>query len=65
MSDKTKRKRWDKQGEWDKNNMATLGCKVKKEQSVAFKVFAAKHGKTANTLLKDYVIACIKEDSDA
>ena len=52
----SKRKANDK---WDKENMTTLGCKVKKDEAAAFKDYAAKKGKTSNTLLKDYVIKCI------
>ena len=44
---------------WDKENMATLGCRVKKEQAAAFKEYAKAHGKTANTMLKDFVLLCI------
>ena len=46
---------------WDKENMATLGCKVKRDQAERFKQYAADHGKTANTLLKEYVLACIND----
>lgn len=46
---------------WDKTNMATLGCKVRKEQAAAFKEYAAAQGKTANTVLKEYVEECIGE----
>ena len=46
---------------WDKNNMATLGCKVRKEQAERFKQYAATQGKTANTLLKEYVVNCINK----
>ena len=46
---------------WDKENMATLGCRVKKEQAAAFKEYAAAQGKTANTVLKEYVEECIGE----
>lgn len=51
-----KRKANDK---WDKENMTTLGCKVKKEEAAAFKDYSARQGKTANTVLKDYVMDCI------
>lgn len=47
---------------WDKEHMATLGCKVKKEEATAFKEYATKHGKTANTLLKEYVLQCIERN---
>lgn len=44
---------------WDRENMATLGCRVKKEQAAAFKSYAQKQGKTANTVLKEYVLSCL------
>lgn len=47
---------------WDKENMLTIGCKLKKEDALAFKEYSAKQGKTANTMLKDYVIRCISND---
>jgi len=40
-------------------HMTTLGCKVKKMEAAAFKEYAAKQGKTSNTLLKSYVVKCI------
>lgn len=46
---------------WDKDNMTTLGCKVKKEQAEKFKQYAAEQGKTANSVLKDYVLEKIGE----
>ena len=44
---------------WDKKNVTTLGCKVKREQAEAFKGYAESKGKTSNTLLRDYVLDCI------
>ena len=49
---------------WDKEHMTTLGCKVKKEDAEAFKKYAAKHNKTANTVLKEYVFECIDKDKE-
>lgn len=46
---------------WDKENMATLGCKVKKDEAAAFKEYAKRQGKTSNTVLKEYVQECIRE----
>lgn len=43
-------------------HMATLGCKVRKEQAEAFKNYCTSQGKTSNTVLKDYVLDCIKQD---
>lgn len=48
---------------WDKENMATLGCKVKKEEAAAFKEHCKKQGKTSNTVLKEYVLECIEKNS--
>ncbi len=45
---------------WDKENMTTLGCKVKRDEAAAFKEYSSKQGKTANTVLKEYVIECIE-----
>lgn len=47
---------------WDKENMATIGCKIKKEQAIRFKEYANKRGVTANTLLKEYILKCINND---
>ena len=45
-------------------NMATLGCKVKKEEAKAFKDYCSQHGKTSNTVLKEYVYECIGKDDN-
>ena len=49
---------------WDKDNMATLGCRVRKEEATAFKEYAANQGKTANTVLKEYVQECINSSNN-
>ena len=64
MDTPKKRKRWSEQDKWDKENMATLGCKVKRAEATAFKEYAAQQGKTANTMLKDYVLNCIAAEPD-
>lgn len=43
-----------------KEHMATIGCKVKKEEAEAFKSYASSCGKTPNTLLKEFVMDCIR-----
>ena len=48
---------------WDKENMTTLGCKVKKDEAIAFKEYAKRQGKTSNTVLKEYVQKCIMDKS--
>ena len=50
---------------WDKKHMTTLGCKVKRDEADAFKEYALNKGKTANTVLKEYVFECIKQDKAA
>ena len=46
---------------WDKKNMATLGCKIRKEYAERFKQYAEDNGTTANALLKDFVMEKIGE----
>ena len=41
-------------------HLATLTCKVKKQVATDFKSYAESQGKTANALLKEYVMECIK-----
>lgn len=48
---------------WDKENMITLGCKVKRTEADTFKKYSASQGKTANTVLKEYVLRCNDEYS--
>lgn len=49
---------------WDKENMVTIACKLRKEDAEAFRAFASQEGKAVNTLLKNYVFSCIgKSDS--
>lgn len=44
---------------WDRDNMATLGTRVKKSEAEAFRAYAEALGKTSNALLKEYVLDCI------
>lgn len=50
---------------WDSANMATLTCKVKKEQAEKFKAYCKEKDKTSNTVLKDYVLNCIGEKGES
>ena len=47
---------------WDKENMITLGCKIRRDQAAAFKAYCGAQGKTSNTVLKEYVLSCIASD---
>lgn len=49
---------------WDRENIATLACRVKKEQADAFKEYCNNIGETANTVLKNYVLHCIEQTDD-
>lgn len=44
---------------WDKENMMTLGVRLKKKDAMAFKEYAAAQGRTANALLKEYVFGIL------
>ena len=46
---------------YNMEHMTTLGCKVKKDQAEKFKAYCADQGKTANNVLKEYVLECIEE----
>ena len=46
---------------WDRENMAVVGCKVKKDQAEKFKAYCSGIGKTSNAVLRDYVLECIGE----
>ena len=46
---------------WDKENMSTIGCKVKKEHAEKFKAYCTEQGKTSNAVLREYVLDCIGE----
>lgn len=49
---------------WDKENMATIGCRLRKHQAEQFKEHAKQHGTTANALLKEYILNTIQEDKE-
>ncbi len=44
---------------YNKEHMATLGCKVTKEQAQAFKEHCQNKGSTANKVLRDFVFESI------
>lgn len=47
---------------WDKENIRTVACRLKKDDAEAFKEYAEKQGKTVNTLIREYVLQCIAKD---
>lgn len=46
---------------YQRENIASLACRVKKEQAEKFKAYCTDLGKTSNAVLKDYVLDCIGE----
>lgn len=46
---------------YQRENIASLACRVKKEQAESFKAYCAGQGKTSNAVLRDYVLDCIGE----
>jgi hypothetical protein len=46
---------------YHKENIASLACRVKKEQAEQFKAYCADKGKTTNAVLREYVLRCIEE----
>lgn len=43
---------------WDSANMATLACKVKREQAVQFRTYCEGRGETVNAALQGFVSLC-------
>lgn len=46
---------------YQKENIASLACRVKKDQAERFKAYCAEKGKTSNGVLREYVLECIGE----
>lgn len=44
---------------YQKENISSLACRVKKEQAEKFKAYCESIGKTSNAVLRDYVLQCI------
>ena len=47
---------------YHKENIASLACRVKKEQAEKFKAYCDSIGKTSNAVLREYVLTCIAEE---
>ena len=46
---------------YQRENIASLACRVKKEQAEKFKAYCTDKGRTSNAVLRDYVLDCIGE----
>ena len=49
---------------WDSKNMLTIGVRLKRDEAMAFKEYAARQGRTANAVLKDFVMTCIHAEQE-
>ena len=49
-----------KKNEWDKANMRTVSCRLRKEEAEMFRAYAEHMGTTPHTLLAEYVHKCIE-----
>lgn len=49
---------------YHKENIASLACRVKKDQAERFKAYCDESGKTVNSVLREYVFSCIDEDTE-
>ena len=47
---------------YHKENIASLACRVKKEQAEQFKAYCESQGKTSNAVLREYVLECIGDN---
>lgn len=50
---------------YHKENIASLACRVKKEQAEKFKMYCEAQGKTSNAVLREFVLECIAENEPA
>ena len=46
---------------YQKENIASLACRVKKDQAEKFKLYCDSIGKTSNAVLREDVLSCIAE----
>lgn len=44
--------------------IASLACRVKKDQAEKFKSYCLRMGKTSNAVLRNYVLDCIGENDE-
>lgn len=49
---------------YQQKNIASLACRVKKEQAEKFKSYCKNQGKTSNAVLREYVLDCIDEKEE-
>ena len=48
---------------YQKEHIASVACRLKKEQAEAFKMYCEAQGKTPNAVLREFVLECIESDA--
>ncbi len=46
---------------WDRRNLVTVGCKVKRLEAQAFQAYCKELGKTPYTVLREFIMMCIPD----
>lgn len=46
---------------YQQKNIASLACRIKKEQAEKFRRYCEAQGKTPNAVIKEFVLKCIGE----
>ena len=46
---------------WDRRNLVTVGCKVKRLEAQAFQAYCKELGKTPYTVLSEFIMMCIPD----
>lgn len=49
---------------YHRENIASIACRVRKEQAEKFKAYCEAQKKTSNAVLKEFVLECIKETKE-
>ncbi len=47
---------------YHREHIASIACRVKKEQAEQFRAYCESIGKTPNAVIKEYVISCIEQE---
>ncbi len=50
----------EKKLEWDRENLRTVSCRIRREEAEKFKAYAEYRGSSTHRLLSDYVAGCLK-----
>ena len=47
---------------YHREHIASIACRVRKDQAELFKAYCESMGKTPNAVIKEYVISCMKQE---